>query len=340
MDLFAPSMQSAAGDLAERWARLPQGSLVDAVQEMAELTAEVIAQAVFRRKLGPEAARSIVTGFIRYQVLIDSLNLGYYLGADNGWPIFRGPRLRRALRQIHDVIDGMIAAQFEQSGDEVSMVGILRRRQERNPELGLDLNALRSEAATMFMAGYEGTSATLTWVWYLLANAPWIETEVHRELDDVLGGRTPEVADMPALKWCRAVIEETLRLYPPVPILPRQAKDADRVGDIDVEPGALVIVVPWLLHRARDLWSKPHDFLPERFLSQQRPAPYTYIPFGTGPRVCPGMSFGMTESVICLAILAQRFRVRVAKGYRVEPHSRLSLRPRGGLPIYIEARTH
>ncbi len=335
---FARSMEAAASDMVSRWEMKPAESVFDVLGEMAELTAEIIAQTVFGQRLGSAAARSVVEGFTRYQRLIDSVNIGYFFGADEGWPVFRGLRLRRSIRQIHKVIDDIVARHVANSGDDNSMVELLVRRQARSPELGLDLGALCSEAATMFMAGHETTAATLTWAWYLLSNAPGVGRGLQGERGGVVGSRRPAVADVANLNWCRAVVEETLRLYPPVPLLPRQAANADRVAGIDIEPAALVVVAPWLLHRATDLWDRPADFLPERFLGTQRPPPYTYIPFAAGPRVCPGMSFGLTEAILCLATLAQRFKVRVAEGHRVEPHCRLSLRPRGGLPVHLERR--
>lgn len=338
MPAFGPCMEAAVAQMVTRWQARAPDIIFDVLQEMAELAADTVSRSVFGQALDPGAARQVVTGFAEYQRLIDSVNLGYYLGADEGWPVIRGPRLRRSVKRIREVIDAVISAHLRSGPTDSSMIDLLIRRQERNPELGLDIAALRSEAATLFMAGHETTATTLSWAWYLLANAPWVEEAVHHEIGSVVGCRAPLVSDVPSLKWCRAVIEETLRLYPPVPILPRQAKSADEVAGISIEPAALVVIVPWLLHRAVDLWDRPHDFLPERFLANERPQPYTYIPFSTGPRVCPGLNFGLTEAVLCLASLAQRFRVRVAPGYQVEPHCRLSLRPRGGLSVRIEAR--
>jgi len=332
------SMEAAIADLVERWEDKPQGATFDVLPEMAELTAEIISQAVFGQKLGSAAAHKVIEGFTSYQRLIDSTNLGYFLGADKGWPVVRGPRLRKAIAQIHEVIDKVIAAHIEQDQDENSLVGMLLRRQARSPELGLTINELRSEAHTMFMAGHEGTTVTLAWMWYLLANAPWVESAIHAEIKAVVGSRPPTLADIPKLDWCRSVVEETLRLYPSIPILARQALAADKVGPINVEPGALIVVLPWLLHRARDLWERADDFLPERFLGGKKPEPYTYLPFSAGPRICPGASFGLTEAILCLATLAQRFKVRIAPGFRVEPYCRLTLRPKEGLKVVLEHR--
>eukprot|EP00913_Durusdinium_trenchii_P021320 g20033.t1 len=321
---FGPVMTATSLELVRRWEGLGDGAQVNALFEMAGLTAEIISRSVFGNDLGQDSADAVTEGFTSYQSLIDSINIGYFLGFDEGLPQIRTPSLRRSVKRIHAIIDRVIEDHLAGKGDGNSMVELLVRRQQRNPELKLDVIALRNEAATIFMAGHETTAATLTWVWYLLAKAPWVEEAVHAELDAVCGTATPAVEHVPQLKWCTAVIEEALRLYPPVPILARQAKQADRIGKLDVKPASLQMIVPWILHRTPSLFPDPHHFKPERFLDK-RPIPYSYIPFAAGPRVCPGLQFGLTEAILCLAVIAQRFRVRVADGHRVEPAERETL---------------
>ncbi len=335
---FAPTIEHAAGEMADRWAGRPAGVPFDAFTDMAELTAEIISRAVFGRHLGAERSRAIIEGFAGYQDTVDNFNLGFFLGMDDGWPMLRGPRLRSQVRKVHGGIHAVLQEHLAGGGDEQSMVHVLLKLHAKRPELGLDLDALRNEAATIFMAGHETTAATLTWAWYLLAGAPWVEEALHEELDRVAGGRRPGLEDLPNLPYCRAVIEETLRLYPPVPILPRQAAEATLIGDRPVEKSALVLVSPWLLHRCEDLWDRAAAFRPERFMAAERPRPYSYIPFSAGTRICAGLNFGLTESILCLAILAREFRVRLAPGTRVEPVCKLTLRPRGGLPVMVERR--
>lgn len=335
---FGPIMEQTTGELVERWRAVPEGTPLNALHEMAGLTAEIISRSVFGNQLGEDSAAAVTNSFTSYQALINSINLGYFIGFDDGLPILRTPSLRRSVKRIHGIIDKVVEDHLAGRGDHNSMVELLIRRQQRNPELKLDVIALRNEAATIFMAGHETTAATLTWAWYLLARAPWVERSVHAEIARVCGTRTPTVEDVPQLEWCKAVIEETLRLYPPVPILARQNRRADKLGEIDVAANSLILIVPWLLHRTESLFSEPHRFLPERFIGGRRPAPYSYIPFASGPRVCPGLHFGLTEAVLCLAIIAQRFRVRVPEGHKVEPVCRLTLRPRDGLPITLERR--
>lgn len=336
---FGQTMEDAALAVAEEWGALPAGSEVELTEEMGRLTATIISRAVFGKNIPRDAAQRVIDGFSAYQRQTDAFNLGYFLGADDGWPAFGGKRRRRAMAMVHDVIESVVNAHLAGEGDAGSMVDLLIRRNQKSGGEPLDLAALRNEAATIFMAGHETTATTLAWAWYLLANAPWVARHVHEEIETACGTRAPTLADLPRLRWCRAVIQETLRLYPPVPLLPRQALEADRIGPVDVEKSALVMIAPWLLHRSVDLWEKPNHFLPERFLSGTRIDPFAYIPFAVGPRICPGMNFGLDEATLCLAILAQRFEVRPREGYKVEPVCRLTLRPKGGLPARIVARS-
>ena len=136
------------------------------------------------------------------------------------------------------------------------------------------------------------------------------------------------------------MVEETLRLFPPVPLQARQAISDTRIGGVEVRRGALVILNAWLLHRHRKLWPDPDVFDPGRFLpgGSGIPSRYAYVPFSIGPRTCTGAMFGLTEAVLCLATLAARFRLTLRPGWRVMPVCRLSLRPEGGLPMRIEPR--
>ena len=198
-------------------------------------------------------------------------------------------------------------------------------------------NAARNESIVMFMAGHETTANTLAWAWYLLDGEPESQRSLQREINEVLDGRLPTLEDVPKLIYTRAVIEETLRLYPPVPILSRQARRGDRVGNKLVDPGTIIVAIPWLLQRHKLYWDKPDEFVPERFLPDRpRPDKCLYFPFSVGPRVCLGLRFGMTESILCLAILAQKFAPRLEAGHQVEIDCRLTLRPGDCLPMILD----
>jgi cytochrome P450 len=189
------------------------------------------------------------------------------------------------------------------------------------------------------MAGHETTANALSWDWYLLDGCERSREKMYAEIDSVLQGRAPGFQDVANLPFTRAVFEETLRLYPPVPILSRQARAEDEIRGTKIKPGTIMLAVPWLLHRHEREWQAPEAFWPERFLpGTARPDKFLYIPFSVGPRVCLGLRFGLTEGVLCLATLAQRYRLRLPQDHKVEIECRLTLRPRGGLPMRLEKR--
>ncbi|HEX5318077.1 MAG TPA: cytochrome P450 [Stellaceae bacterium] len=336
IDQFAPVMVEAAAETAARWRALPPGSEIDALREMGALTAEIICRAIFGPRLGHEHAHEIVASFAEYQAQIGQLDLVYMLGLPDWLPRWYPGSVRRAAGRIHAILDRIIA----EARAEDSMIRLLL--QARDPETGaaLDPGALRNEAAVIFMAGHETTANTLAWCWFLLSQAEDAETRHHAELDAVLGGRPPNLADLPRLVFTRAVVEETLRLYPPVPILGRQALRGEKIRNREIPAGSLLLVIPWLLHRHRRLWEQPDHYLPERFLPENAEARqrYSYIPFAVGPRVCAGQAFGLTEAILCVATLAQAVRLRLKSGEQVEPVCRLTLRPGNRLPMSIESR--
>jgi cytochrome P450 len=166
---------------------------------------------------------------------------------------------------------------------------------------------------------------------------PEAAARVAAEARSALGGRPAGLGDLRSLRFTQAVIEETLRLYPPVPVLAREATTEITLAGRRLPRGTLVLVVPWLLHRNPKLWPEPDTFRPDRFL-EGTPPRYGYIPFSIGPRVCSGQQFGLTEAVLCLATLAQHIRLELRPGHVVEPVSRLTLRPGATLPMQVYQR--
>lgn len=341
LPLFAPLIVRAASETAERWASLPQRAPVNVLAEMARLTAEIICRTVFGRQLGAEHAAQIVAAFSKYQRQIGQLDLAYFLGLPDWLPRFHSPAIRRAAARIHHILDHVIGDCRERltSGD-ASMIRLLL--EARDPETGdpLDSTAVRNEAAVIFLAGHETTANSLAWTWYLLSQAPEVEERLHAELDRVLGGRPPSLDDVAKLVYTKAVFEEAIRLYPPVPLLARQASRDETIRGRSVPAGSLVMVVPWLLQRHRKFWDQPDHFMPERFLPDHAPSlvRHAYVPFGIGPRICAGAAFGLTEAILCIATLAQRTRLRLAPDAVVEPVCRLTLRPGDDLRMFVERR--
>jgi cytochrome P450 len=195
---------------------------------------------------------------------------------------------------------------------------------------------VRDEVVTIFMAGHETTAQALTWTWYLLSLHPAVEAKLAAELRVVLDGRMPQYEDIAKLRYTRMVIEEAMRLYPPAHTMAREPIAADEVLGQRIPPGAIVLIAPWLLHRKAALWPQPHRFDPERFATE--PARYTYIPFGAGQRICIGAAFAMTEAILLLATIAQRYRLMLKPRHPIEPQGLITLRPRHGMPMSLERR--
>jgi len=337
---FAPTMVEVATETRERWLRLPAGTTVDVLSEMAHLTAEVICRTVFGRELGHEHARQVVESFSEYQRQIGQLDLISFLGLPDSFPRPRSLALKRAVQRIHAVLDHIIASyRARKERDQIAVVGrLLDARDEETGEL-LDPEQLRNEVTVLFMAGHEGNANALTWTWYLLSQAPDVEARLHAELDAVLGNRLPTFVDVPRLIYARAILDESMRLYPPVPFLSREALQQENFQGKTIPKGSLIFVVPWLLHRHKKLWDKPDHFIPDRFMpGNTPPSKFAYIPFSIGPRICSGAAFGTVEGILCLATLAQALRLRPKPGYNVEPVCRLTLRPQGGLPMSLHTR--
>ncbi len=336
---FAPIMIETIEQMRDEWEARGDGAEIDALAQMGHLTAEIICRTIFGRQLGKSYASEIVDSFAAYQRHINQVDLVSLLGLPEWMPRLRGQSTRKPAMRIRAVLDEIIDSyeELKQKGETSVIGGLLDARDDQNRPLSRE--AIRNEAAVIFMAGHETTANTLAWAWYLLSQSPAVQRKLRRELDETLGGRTPGFEDVARLPYTKAVIEETLRLYPPVPILAREAMADTSISGKHIKKGSLILVVPWLLHRNPTLWSRPDVFAPGRFLDADamRPNKYGYIPFSIGPRICAGLQFGMTEAILSLAILAQRFELKLAPEADVQPVARLTLRPGDTMPMTLHA---
>jgi unspecific monooxygenase len=214
-------------------------------------------------------------------------------------------------------------------------------RAARDPETGQGFTpqALRDQVSTMLVAGHETTALTLFWSLYLLASVPAVQERLAEEVKDI--EITPENAGevLPRLSYSRAVVSETLRLYPPAFLVVREAIAEDSYAGVRIPPNSLVLIAPWVLHRHRKHWANPDSFDPDRFLEgAPTPPRYTYLPFGAGPRVCVGAQFAMAEAVLILAMMVQRFRITRADSEPVLPVAVITTHPSRPAPFRLQTR--
>ena len=339
LKIFSSVMTECAGEWRDRWHAQYLNREIRILPEMASLTAEILARTMFGNKLGHENAEKIISGFSEYQACIEQIDLVSFFGLPEWMP--RLPQWRRAIRMaenIHSVVDDLIAKHLAGPENTSTLLGMLLKGYEPGKPGSMTLEQVRNEAVVILMAGHETTANSLAWTWYLLARHPRAATRLREELHRVLAGRPPTFEDVPALVYTRAVFEEALRLYPPVPVLSREAVDEDEIQGHRIPRGTIMLVMPWLLHRRSEYWDKPHHFIPERFTPERvkRHHKYAYIPFSVGPRICLGAAFGMTEAVLCLATLAQQFSLEIKPGHIPGYDCRLTLRPSGGLPMILK----
>ena len=214
--------------------------------------------------------------------------------------------------------------------------------QARDPETGTGFTRpqLRDQMATLMLAGHETTALTLFWALYLLANAPATQARLAAEIRDL---DPATLADTPVLKTLpvtRSVIQETLRLYPPAFTLVRKAIAEDRFDDTTIPAGSIILIAPWVLHRHEDLWTDPGTFDPTRFEGEPALAHrFAYLPFGAGPRICVGAQFALTEAVIVLGMLIQRFEVAVEGARPARPVAIITTQPDHPVPFRLTPRT-
>jgi cytochrome P450 len=312
---------------------------VDVNEPFTLLTAEVISQIMFGYKLGP-LGWELFEAFKDYTASEGRVHVAELVGLPAWFPRPGRRKGREAVARFDSVLLKIIEAGrkrgVEAPDDMLNM--LLSFRDEQGQPMSTEL--VRDEVASIFLAGHETTAITLAWAFYLLNQHPAAEARVHEEVDRVFGDRPAAYGDLDKLVYCRAVIDETLRLFPPVHVFSRQAIEDDEVCGHKVPKGSFVTVASWLLHRHKLFWQDPLKFRPERFLAEnaEKIDRFAYIPFGTGPRVCLGKHLGLLEATFLFAMTARGFKLRLKPGVSVEPVGRMTLRPRWGMPMIVEPR--
>ncbi|MEZ0075131.1 cytochrome P450 [Planotetraspora sp. GP83] len=323
-----------AARLVDRLRAHAGGPPVDVAGEMTGLALGVLGRTLLDADLG--AFTSIGHSFeeIQDQAMFEMVSLSM---VPLWLPLPMHLRFRRARRELYRVADRLVAERGAGSadGDDLLSRLLASTREEADPRAARQLT--REEIVTLLLAGHETTASTLSWAFHLIDRHPEVGERLRAEAVEVLGDRPPVYEDLHRLTYTAMVVEEVLRLYPPVWALTRVAQRDDEVGGYHVPAGADVMISPYTLHRHPAFWDEPDRFDPERF-DPGRPASrprYAYIPFGAGPRFCVGNHLGMLEATFVLAMVCRELRLTGVPGYRVTPEAMLSLRVRGGLPMSV-----
>lgn len=300
---FRPAMRRSAAELVASWAA---GGEREVTAPLAEATTRIMLRAVLGEAAPVAAAAGIAQGLARYQDGVRLVDPAWLLALPDAWVGRQGARAAREAARLR----ALVSAAMAQAGEG----GMLPELRALLPEP----EPLLDEVAMFLLAGSETAAATLGWALYLLALAPDWQARLREEAAE-------EGAAL------RAVLNETLRLYPPVPFLTRRADAPGRIRRWAIRRGDLVLASPWLLQRNPAHWPDPHAFRPERWLGGEA-AGRAFIPFGLGPRACAGAAFGMAEMAVLLSAVLARFAV-LPGDQPVRPVARLTLRPLGGIRL-------
>jgi cytochrome P450 len=309
-------------------------------RDLMELTLHIVAQALFSDDENiptQEVGAALDVLMERYA---DNLLLAFPVLRRLPLPINR--RFDRAMKRLDDIMLSLIARRRERGGGHSDLLSMLLRAQDEDGSRMTD-RQLRDEVITLFTAGHETTALALSYAFFLLSQHPQVAATLQAELNAVLGPgpllRLPSFADFPSLRYCEAVVLETLRLYPPAWIIGREAATDTTLSGVAIPRGAQIWMSQWVVHRDESLFAHADLFRPERWLDglQKRLPRFAYFPFGGGPRLCIGNSFAMVEATLVLATIARRYHLRVLTPPPLSLLPSITLRPRDGFLARVEA---
>ena len=331
---FAPAVQAAVDDLVARWRAVPEGSVIDVGVEMARLALDVLTRTIFAEGLGEdrEEMRRNMRIYFDSVGRIDAFDL---LGLPDFVPRIGRWRARPAEIRFHAAVDRLLAERRKALAADPAraphdLLTLLLAARDEATGRGLAEAEIRDNLVTFVAAGHETTANALTWSLYLLTLSPEWRERVRQEADGGATGRPQTLA----------VVEEALRLFPPLVAISREALAADELAGRRIGKGAMVVIAPYVLHRRQALWERPEAFDPGRFLPERKATipRFAYLPFGAGPRICIGAAFALQEATTALSAIIGAFDLAVAPGHVVWPQQRVTLAPRGGLPMAVRRR--
>jgi cytochrome P450 len=332
---YGTAMTDHAVRMRDQW---KEGETLDIHEEMMHLTLEIVAKTLFGADVESEtdeiaqALTESVGFFNRFLLPFADLM------ADLPFPSTL--RFKKAKARLEKTIYRMIGERRAGGKDEGDLLSMLLLAQDEEGSGSMTDQQLRDEAMTIFLAGHETTANALTWSWMLLSQHPDVEAKMHAEIDQVLGGRVPEMGDLPTLSYTEKVLAESMRLYPPAWLLGYRAINDYQVGAYRLPAGSVILMSQYVMHHDPRYFPDPFRFDPERWTPEaklQRPK-FSYFPFGGGTRVCIGEPFAWMEGVLLIATLAQRWQLQRVPGDPIVLQPLITLRPKHGMRMVLKRR--
>ncbi len=362
---FAGTMVSVTAGMLDDW-RAPAraGTPIDVFAEMMRVTLHIAVETLLG--VGPSEALNRVSAAVSEVLERTNDIITNPLSPPLWVPLPKYRRFKKSLGVLNEFVYGTITEKRRISGlgsrvpgaENASMLSspvtrdpepgtrsptllsMLMEARDEDGGAGMSDTQLRDEAVTILIAGHETTANALSWAMHLLGQHPAVQELVHEEVAGVLRGVSPTADDVGKMPLVRAVIDETMRLYPPAWMLGRSARKDDTLGEFAVQGGHFVLVSPYITHRHPGLWDKPTEFDPTRFLDgrSERLPKFAYLPFGGGQRFCIGSHFASMQSSLMLASIVQRYRLKPMHGHQVKPYAMITLRPKWGIRMIAEER--
>jgi len=334
--VLATLTTDATAAMLDRWqegARRQQP--IRLMPEMSRLTLTVLGQALFGAHLDEEGApiaRAVQTAFEYTNRRLES-----YVDLPEWLPLPSTRRFLRARRTLDTRVHEIVRERLRSGSGGDDLLALLLAARDADSSGALSERQLRDELVTMLVSGHETTAAALTWILYLVATHADVARRLRAELDAVLGARAPTLEELPRLPYTAMVIQEALRLYPPLWGITRQPVTEDEIDGYRVPRRTMVILCPYITHRHPEFWDDPEAFDPERFTAERAAARprYAYFPFGGGPRQCIGDTFALVQAQLVVATLLRQCRLDVVGGYPAAPHPTITLRPRGEILVAV-----
>lgn len=338
-------MAGATGRVLDRWSGSLAAAggpvLLDVVPEAMHITLDALGAIMFDADLEPDHPQIGPAMDVAIRAMVFRGEPQQLLPP---WtPVGQQRRIRTARAALHEIVGEIVRDHRDGSHrDRPDLVSLLLGSQDEGSPSPLSDDDVRDELMTIFMAGHETSGSGIAWSLMEIASHPDVQARLHDEVDQILNGRRPTLDDLPRLTYVRQVVDETLRLHPPIWVFPRDAVDDDVVGGYRVPAGDSVFLCPYVTHRHPDLWAAPATFDPDRFgpgWEQASPLHrFAYFPFGGGQRKCIGSEMALQQSCLAVAMVAQRFRLSPGPQLRVDLGTLVSLRPLEGLQLQVSCR--
>jgi cytochrome P450 len=326
---FAPIVTARTTEMLARWETIAAARQeLSIYSEMTELALVIIGDVLFGVDLWSDAAAMARSAQSALAVL--KKRVAALAPLPLWMPTSDNRRFNGAMRMLNDRIAQIVERKRASGEHGRSFLAMLMAARDSETGAGMTDRQLHEEILGMLQQGHDTVGESLAWTWYLLSLHPEIERRLHQEIVEAIGDRIPVIADIPRLPFATRLLQESLRLYPPVWVIPRDAIGDDEIGGYRVPAGSTILLCPYITHRHAAFWENPEAFDPDRFLparSVDRPR-HAYFPFGGGPRLCMGVDMAMMEMLLIMVMVVQKHRVHLVSCHREEPECILDMLPR------------